>query len=131
MKNNKDILDTDNDAWLRDIPYDTRQLSIKNALSSIKSSLKLLQNKKIKFFKHKFKSKKDNSQTFYVDNRAIQNLNLFSSLLKNNSKLIVKSKYKKYNDYIPTSDCIILKNKKQYYILFSKNKEENKEENKG
>jgi hypothetical protein len=27
-----------------------------------------------------------------------------------------------YNDYIPTSDCIILKNKKQYYILFSKDK---------
>ena len=42
MKNNKDILDTDNDAWLRDIPYDTRQLSIKNALSSIKKFFKII-----------------------------------------------------------------------------------------
>jgi len=42
MKNNKDIKDDDIEAWLKDIPYDTRQLSIKNALSSLKSSFELL-----------------------------------------------------------------------------------------
>jgi len=122
MKNNKDLNNDDPEFWLKDIPYDTRQLSIKNAISSIKSSLELLKNKKIKYFKHNFKSKKNNKQVFYVDHRALKNLNLFPSLLKENSKLKVKKRYKNYEEYIPTSDCIILKNKKQYYILFSKEK---------
>ena len=128
MKNNKDLNIDDKEIWLKDIPYDTRQLSIKNALSSIKSSLQLLKNKKIKYFNHKFKSKKDNKQIFYVDHRALKNLNLFPLLLKDNSKLKVKKKYKNYEKYIPTSDCIILKNKKEYYILFSKKKEKNKDD---
>ena len=92
MKNNKDLNIYDKEIWLKDIPYDTRQLSIKNALSSIKSSLQLLKNKKIKYFNHKFKSKKDNKQIFYVDHRALKNLNLFPLLLKDNSKLKVKKK---------------------------------------
>ena len=123
MKNNKDLNINDKEIWLKDIPYDTRQLSIKNALSSIKSSLQLLKNKKIKYFNHKFKSKKDNKQNFYVDHRALKNLNLFPLLLKDNAKLKVKQKYKNYEEYIPTSDCIILKNKKEYFILFSKKKD--------
>jgi len=45
MKNNKDITDDDPELWLKDIPYDTRQLAIKNALSSIKSSFELLKIK--------------------------------------------------------------------------------------
>ena len=128
MKNNKDIKDDDKESWLKEIPYDTRQLSIKNALSSIKSSIVLLKNKKIKYFKHKFKSKKDNRQCFYVDHRALKNLNLFPSLLKEHSKLKVKSRYKNYEKYTPTSDFIIMKNKKEYFILFSKEKINNKSE---
>ena len=122
MRNNKDIEDTDDDAWLKEIPYDTRQLSIKNALSSLKSAFALLKNKQIKHFNHKFKSKKDNCQTFFVDYRALKNLQLFPSLLKKNATLKVHKKYKKYYNYTPTSDCIIMKNGKQYFILFSKEK---------
>lgn len=130
MKNNKDIKDDDIEAWLKDIPYDTRQLSIKNALSSLKSSFELLKNKKIKYFKHKFKSKKDRNQTFYVDHRALKNLNLFPTLLKEHSKLRVNKKYKKYENYIPDSDAIILKKGKKYFILFSKEKKFEKIEKK-
>ena len=132
MKNNKDITDDDPELWLKDIPYDTRQLAIKNALSSIKSSFELLKNKKIKYFNHKYKSKKNNKQIFFIDHRAIKNLNLFPNLLKDNSKLIVKKKYKKYYNYIPTSDALILKDNKKYFIIFSKEKkiEENKTEKK-
>ncbi len=125
MRNNKDIEDTDDDAWLKDIPYDTRQLAIKNALSSLKSAFALLKNKQIKHFHHKFKSKKDNSQTFFVDHRGLKNLHLFPSLLKQNSELKVNKKYEKYKNYVPTSDCVIMKNGKQYFILFSKEKEKN------
>jgi len=120
---NKDLDDNHKETWLKNIPYDTRQLSLKNALSSIKSSIQLLKNKNIQYFNHKFKSKKDKKQTFYIDHRALKNLNLFPSLLKKDKKLKVKKKYKKYENYIPSSDCIILKDGKNYYLLFTKEKE--------
>ena len=120
---NKDLDDNHKEAWLKNIPYDTRQLSLKNALSSIKSSIQLLKNKNIQYFNHKFKSKKDKKQTFYIDHRALKNLNLFPSLLKKDKKLKVKKKYKKYENYIPSSDSIILKDGKNYYLLFTKEKE--------
>ncbi len=123
MKNNKDLEDSDPEAWLKNIPYDTRQLAIKNALSSVKSSLELLKNKHITHFNHKFKSKKDNKQIFFVDHRALRNLNLFPNLMKENSKLKVKNRYKKYEKYIPTNDLIILKDGQKYFILFTKEKE--------
>ena len=122
MKNNKDINEGDPELWLKEIPYDTRQLSIKNALSSIKSSFELLKNKVIKKFHHKFKSKKDNKQTFYVDHRALKNLRLFPSLLKEDSKLKVENRYKDYYKYEPENDLIILKDGNKYFILFSKEK---------
>ena len=68
MKNNSDFNDNDPEIWLKNIPYDTRQLAIKSALSSIKSSLELLKNGHIKKFEHKFKSKNDKKQIFFVDN---------------------------------------------------------------
>ena len=122
IKSNKDLDNNYNEAWLKNIPYDTRQLSLKNALSSIKSSIALLKNNHIQYFSHKFKSKKDKKQSFYIDHRALKNLNLFPSLLKNNKKLKVKKRYKKYENYISSSDSILLKDGKNYYLLFTKEK---------
>ncbi len=130
MKNNKDIKDDDPEKWLKEIPYDTRQLSIKNALSSIKSSFELLKKGIIKKFKHKYKSKKDYKQIFHVDHRALKNLELFPNLLKEHSKLKVENRYKKYYDYQPENDLIILKDGKKYFILYSKEKVFNKYEQK-
>lgn len=122
MKNNNEIEDDDKECWLKDIPYDTRQLSIKNAISSIQSSLELLKNKRIKFFNHKFKTKKNNKQIFYIDHRALKNLKLFPRLLKENSKLKVDKRYKNYEKYEPLSDLAISKDGNKYFILFSKEK---------
>ena len=99
MKNNCDLREDDPEYWMKNIPYDTRQLAIKSALSSIKSSLELLKNKRIKFFDHSFKTKKDKKQIFFVDHRALKNLNLFPSLLKKHSKLKVNKRYKNYEEY--------------------------------
>ena len=123
IKSNKDLEDTDEEYWLKEIPYDTRQLALKNALSSIKSSLALLKENYIKNFKHKFKSKKSRKQVFYIDHRAIKNLNLFPTLLKNNKKLKVKKKFKKYENYISDKDSIIMKDGDKYFLLFSKEKQ--------
>lgn len=123
MKNNKDMNDDDPEKWLIEIPYDTRQLAISAALDAIKSSFALLKNGHINKFSMKMKSKKDKKQIFYVDDKAIKNLNLFPTKLNDHSKLIVKKKYKKYYNYIPDSDCIIQKDGFNYYILIPKEKE--------
>ena len=130
MKNNCDLKEDDPEYWMKDIPYDTRQLAIKSALSSIKSSLELLKNKQIKFFNHSFKTKKDKKQIFFVDHRALKNLNLFPSLLKDHSKLKVNKRYKNYEKYTLESDAIILKDGKEYFILYSKEKKFEKNEQK-
>ena len=123
MKSNKDLLDNDPEFWMKEIPYDTRQLAIKSAFSSIKSNFELLKKGLIKKFKLSFKSKKDKKQIFHVDHRAIKNLNLFPSLLKENKKIKIKSKYKNYYEYEPKSDCIIQKDGPYYYLIIPKEKE--------
>jgi len=123
MKGNKDILDNDPEIWLEDIPYDTRQLAIKSAIGAIKSSFSLLKNGHISRFTMRMKSKKDKKQIFFVDHRAIKNLNLFPTKLKENSKLLVHKKYNSYYNFIPESDCIIQKDGIYYYILIPKEKE--------
>ena len=123
MKNNRDMTIDDPEKWLEEIPYDTRQLAISAALDAIKSSFALLKNGHIDKFSMRMKTKKDKKQVFYVNDRAIKNLNLFPTKLNIHSKLIVKKKYRGYYNYIPDSDCIIQKDGFNYYILIPKEKE--------
>lgn len=58
--------------WMKEIPYDTRQLVIKNALGGIKSALTNLKNGHIKHFDMQFKSKKNAKKYFFVDHRALK-----------------------------------------------------------
>jgi putative transposase len=57
-----------------------------------------------------------------VDHRALKRLELFPTLLGEDSKLKVANQYKKYNDYIPESDLIIMQDGKKYFIIFPKEK---------
>ena len=60
------------DLWLGNIPYDTRQLVIKNAMGGIKSALTKVKKGDIKGFDLKYKRKKNiNSEIFNVDHRAL------------------------------------------------------------
>ncbi len=130
MKNNKDMDDNDPEVWLKNIPHDTRKLAIRTAIDAIKSSIELMKKKHIKKFKHKLKNKDDNRQVFHVDHRALKNLRLFPTLLKENSRLIVKNKYNDYYDYMPDHESIILKDGNKYFILFIKEENFNKYEQK-
>jgi len=123
MKNNRDMTIDDPEKWLEEIPYDTRQLAISAALDAIKSSFALLKNGHIDKFSMRMKTKKDKKQVFYVNDKAVKNLNLFPTKLNIHSKLIVKKKYRRYYNYIPDSDCIIQKDGFNYYILIPKEKE--------
>lgn len=82
------------DLWLGNIPYDTRQLVIKNAMGGIKSALTKVKKGDIKGFDLKYKRKKNiNSEIFNVDHRALiykehkNGFFLFPSQLKTPIKL--------------------------------------------
>lgn len=63
----------ESEKWLNEIPFDTKQLVIKNFLGGIKSAISNLKAGHIKKFKMKYKSRKNQKQFFFVDHRAISN----------------------------------------------------------
>lgn len=73
---NKDL--TDDNIWLKEIPYDTRQLAIKELVGAYKSCFASSKKGLIKKFNIQFKSKKSKIQTFHVTKKALKpNLSLF------------------------------------------------------
>ena len=58
--------------WLKEIPYDTRQLAVKNFSGGLKSCLTNLSRGHIDKFGLTYKSKKSRNQIFHVDHRAIK-----------------------------------------------------------
>ncbi|RYX78205.1 hypothetical protein EON71_01275 [bacterium] len=61
-----------NEKWLVGATYDSRQLSIKNLLTNIKSAISNLKNGNIKHFKINFRSKKARNQFFFLDSRELR-----------------------------------------------------------
>ncbi|AGD92036.1 putative transposase [Megavirus lba] len=70
IKKNTDL--PESEKWLSDIPFDTRQLVIKNILANHKSAITNLKNGNIKGFDIKYKSRKNKNQFFFVDYRALK-----------------------------------------------------------
>jgi hypothetical protein len=78
----------DNEKWLAEIPFDTRQLVIKNVLAAYKSAITNLKNGNIKHFETKYLSKKNHTQLFFIDYRA---LNDNGVLWSNKVRLSIKN----------------------------------------
>lgn len=125
MKNNKDFQINDEDYWLIDTPYDTRQLILKDLSAALKSCFTNLKRGNIKHFSLKYKSLKNNHQYFHINHKAI-NLKkqiLFAKRHKqngNNFKFNIRKKDKRFinnNVYKITNNCKISKDKRGYYYL--------------
>jgi len=119
---------SENDKWQAEIPYDTRQLAIKSYAGSIKSSLALKKKGLISNFKMSFKSKRDTSQVFYVNKRAISSdLRIFKRRLKKRNR--IHRKIKRENKIEANRDFTVLRTEPhKYYIcipIINKTKEEN------
>lgn len=102
--------------WLKQIPYDTRQLVFKQFTSNLKTNFSLLRSGKITHFKMNFKSKKNPYQMFFVDKRALKPLTL--RIFKRRSKepfKLRKCQLKKWVDSI-SSNVIIKREKNRYYM---------------
>ena len=120
---------TENNKWLKEIPYDTRQLSIKEFVGAYKSALSNYRNGNNKGFQMKYKSKRNQTQSFHMRKNAINtNLNIFRS--RKIGKLRTRNKMKKWfkkNINKIESDCKIIRYKpSQYYLLLTVTKEKKK-----
>lgn len=92
--------------WMSCIPYDTRQLAIKNFIGSYKSSLELKKKGYIKKFEMKYLTKKERHDIFFVNKNALTNdYKIFQRKLKtphlNFRKRMKKSLLKKSDGDFP------------------------------
>lgn len=120
LKSDKEIIDTP-DSWQLDIPYDTRQLAIKDAINAYNSSIALKNNGYIDKFELKFKKRNNNKQIFWVDKYAMRkDWKIFVTRLKDDSKLRFKKRdLKKLPKELPQSDFKILNDSGSYYLILS------------
>ena len=103
--------------WMKEIPYDTRQLAIKNFIGSYKASIELRKKGYIKNFEMKYLTKKDRSDIFFVNKKALTDtFKIFQRKLKNPQlnfrKKISKSLLKKSDGDFP----VIRDNAGRYYL---------------
>lgn len=119
IRSNKELKGTD-DEWQCETPYDTRQLSIKDAIVAYRSAVTNKIRGNIESFELKYKSKRNKSQMFNVDHRALQIKNskviIFPSIF-NNHKLRVKPRDLKKLPKEISHDCKIYKDGQAYYLL--------------
>ena len=81
--------------WLKEIPYDTRQLVIKDFIAAYKAAITNLRRGNHEYFSMKYKSRKNLSQIFHIDKRAIKpDLLLFKK--RKIGKLRTRKKMKKW-----------------------------------
>jgi putative transposase len=115
--------------WLKNIPFDTRQLVLKRLSVDYKTNLQQVEDGKKESFDMKFKSKKNPKQYCFVDKRTLKpkTLKLFPRINKEPIRLRPKmERWWKRNIKKIESNFIVIRDKIRYYICLSmtKNKEE-------
>lgn len=119
----KKIVTKSDKKWLKEIPYDTCQLVVKNFVANYKSCMTNYKHGNISNFKMTYKSKKCKNSVFYVDHRALKpDLILFKKQAI--GKIIINNKDKKWlNENITNilkHDFTIMKNNiNNYYMCLS------------
>lgn len=90
MTKDKDL--TEDIAWQKDIPFDTRQLAVADALKAYKTSMALKKKGHIEKFELGFRARQDPKQSFWIDSRAFKKWRLFPTRLKGKASQIRFSK---------------------------------------
>jgi len=118
IKGNDDL--SDDEKWLADIPFDTRQLVVKNVMGGIKSAFSNLKNGNINEFDMSFRTKKENLNYFHVDHRALRaDLVLFQKKFKK-PLTVPKRDFKWLRDHLKNNkicDMIISREQPGFYYL--------------
>jgi len=124
MKSDSELLPKEQ--WQSEVPYDTRQLSIKKAVSAYSSCIANLKNGNIQKFEMKFCCRKSPTRIFCIDSSALKirngNIHLFVSRLgngknMNKSRLRIKKKDKSRIPEKIDCDSEMLYDRGAYYLL--------------
>ncbi|VBB17596.1 putative transposase [Yasminevirus sp. GU-2018] len=120
LVNDKDM--DESERWQKDVPYDTRQLVLKDLIGGFKSATSNKIRGNVKEFKMRYKSRKDTTHIFHINKKAITpELEIFKT--RKIGALRVRSKMKRWltnNIKSIDSDCKIIKYRgDQYYLLLS------------
>jgi putative transposase len=92
------IINSTNDnsiKWQTEIPYDTRQLAVKELISAYTAAISLKNNGYIKSFDMKYKNKWEYSRNFWLDKAAIKYKNRKIELMP---RRLINDKYIKINN---------------------------------
>jgi putative transposase len=119
LTNDKDL--STEDLWQKEVPYDTRQLAIKQLTIAYKTCFASRKKGCIESFNIKFLSKKSTNQIFYVDGNAfnLSTMSLFTSRLKNKKVVRCRKRQRKKIKEMLTKGCdtVIMRTKpNQWYI---------------
>jgi putative transposase len=119
LKSDKDL--SDDEQWQKYVPYDTRQLAIKELIGAFKSSLALKRGNHITSFDIGFKSKKNPRQTFHVDKGALDlgTLQIFKRRLKGQSNVRMRKRDRKKVELLKNNtkgDLVIQKDHDKWYV---------------
>jgi putative transposase len=117
---------SDKDKWQKEVPYDTRELSIRRLYKSYKTSFSLMKNGFINKFDIKYKKKKDNNKSFEINKNAIKitdkgEFRIFPTRLKEKIR-VRKRDRKKIKDLKinkPYTNTIIKKENNRWYICLN------------
>ena len=118
MKSNADL--NNDELWQADVPYDTRQLAIKDAIAAYKSFFELKKINPKANPPNNFKKKKHYRQIANIDHRVLKlDMSLFSKTLKNKKRIRFRRKMKGWfnKNISEAKDFTILREKPGRYYL--------------
>jgi len=125
VKSDKDIKGTA-DEWQSDVPYDTRQLAVKDAIAAYKACMTNKKRGNITSFNLRYKSRRNVSQIFWIDSNAIKyndtKLQLFPRRLKKDKNIRMRNRQHTKLQNI-NNDCKIMKYGKSYYLIYTFDKD--------
>ena len=121
MKNDDEL--TQEEMWQKEIPYDTRQLGIKQAVSAYNSAMANKIRGNISHFKLQFRSRKNQRRIFCIDQSALKiengKVRLFVRRLKEDAELIIRERDKRHLPDYNMTDCKILFDGVKYYLVLT------------
>ena len=109
--------------WQNDIPYDTREAAVKEAVTNFKSCVTNLKHGNIDHFHLRFKKRENPTRHFCIDDRAIKiknkQLHIFVTKFKENSRLILHNRGLRSLPEKFKNDVKILFDRGAYYLVIS------------
>ena len=110
--------------WTQDVPYDTRQMAIKDTVKAYKTSVALMSSGHIKHFQLGFRTKKSPNAMFWVNPKAMNDLDIFASRLPKNKRRIRlrRRQRKQFQSLLPkgvTDFTKIVRQSGAYYLVVS------------